>query len=562
MSQLILGTLFVAHATCSVSMVLFNKTLAMGFDYPWTVVFIQNIGTIFLGFLWPLCFGKEELKVSADAAGGERRKICGLVVPSAWKNKMWVVAQTMFFVGTLYFSLKALRFMSVPLYVVARNTVPAATALVERAFTGTPINFVPGIGLLCTVIGAVLYTAGDMAPATTGGSNRAPAPVIESSGLAYAVLLVVIVAACSVVDKTAIFYLKKEEGISPVESNQNRCFLSLPVNILLILTLELYKENVVKAGRRLLSAMLGLEDDFCEGDEVESQHLLATTPPTLASTSSSGEILASTSSSSSSWRQQNSGLTSAISSQPIPSTSSILVSPSSSSALLASTHLFADATPEASSSNRFLTSSSDELHQSLPPLLESFINDMHGPMLVALLLSTFFGFGIGTFNFMLQQKVTAATVQVANIFYKLMTTILSRATHPTPVSTASWCGFAVSLAGVGLYTFGNQITTWCYGESNTTGGVDSPANAKSGGADSQTSPTSGAKSFQAGAGTSSKTAGGTIEMGIKGASSSSTSDLKPLTEVNIEDDFDSSDEISSSSRRDLEAQIGKSKYLE
>ena len=43
--------LFAAHATCSVSMVLLNKSLATDFDYPWTVVFVQNVGTVLLGFL-------------------------------------------------------------------------------------------------------------------------------------------------------------------------------------------------------------------------------------------------------------------------------------------------------------------------------------------------------------------------------------------------------------------------------------------------------------------------------------------------------------------------------
>jgi hypothetical protein len=74
-----------------------------------------------------------------------------------------------------------------------------------------------------------------------------------------------------------------------------------------------------------------------------------------------------------------------------------------------------------------------------------------------LFFSTVFGFGMGTFNFYLQQAVNAATVQIANILYKLTTTLLSRITHPAPVAFSSWVGFGLSLLGIALYTFGPKI---------------------------------------------------------------------------------------------------------
>lgn len=64
---------------------------------------------------------------------------------------------------------------------------------------------------------------------------------------------------------------------------------------------------------------------------------------------------------------------------------------------------------------------------------------------------------MGTFNFYLQQAVAAATVQIANILYKLTTTIISRFSHPAPVAFSSWIGFALSLLGIALYTFGPKI---------------------------------------------------------------------------------------------------------
>ena len=44
---------------------------------------------------------------------------------------------------------------------------------------------------------------------------------------------------------------------------------------------------------------------------------------------------------------------------------------------------------------------------------------MTGVIFMCLFFSTVFGFGMGTFNFYLQQSVNAATVQIANILYKL-----------------------------------------------------------------------------------------------------------------------------------------------
>eukprot|EP00415_Alexandrium_ostenfeldii_P004528 UN4528 len=87
------------------------------------------------------------------------------------------------------------------------------------------------------------------------------------------------------------------------------------------------------------------------------------------------------------------------------------------------------------------------------PELYAALSGMPYAVKLSLLLSTLFGFGMGTFNFYLQQSVSAATVQVANILYKLCTTIISLVTHPAPVAKISWMGYAVSLLGIALYTF-------------------------------------------------------------------------------------------------------------
>jgi len=330
-------------------MTLLNKTIAQGLDLPWTVLLAQNIGTVLIGYLHSYLCGNSAAGDSTPGGGDgslptvlpngnvqqKRKKLCGMRVPRAFRNKLWVLLQVVLFMTSLFFSLRSLRFISVPLYVVARNTVPAQTAFLEWSFTGLQLSAVSIFGLLCTIIGAALYTFGDMQSG------------LALDGFFYALLLTSIVAANSVVDKTAVRLLGREEDIKPVECNQIRVALSLPVNILFVLASEL--------------PLLGARD---AGAGAAAEAPLAA--PELGAA--------------------------------LPAVSRVLAA--------------------------------------------------------CILLSTVFGFGMGTFNFYLQQSVSAATVQVANILYKLCTTMISRVTHPAPVAPISWLGFALSLAGIGLYTLG------------------------------------------------------------------------------------------------------------
>mmetsp|Transcript_52103 Transcript_52103/g.121181 ORF Transcript_52103/g.121181 Transcript_52103/m.121181 type:complete len:377 (+) Transcript_52103:114-1244(+) len=344
--------LFGAHATCSVSMVLLNKTIAQGFDFPWTVLLVQNIGTVLIGYLRPfVCqdgHNPKQVHVSQSAActlddskaTALPRRVFGMKVPRKQKNLLWVVLQVVLFMGTIFTSLKALRFISVPLYVVARNTVPAQTALLERVFTSVKLSASAVSGLLCTIIGALLYTYGDFRSG------------LAIDGLSYAIVLTLTVSACSIVDKTAVRLLGQEEGITPIECNQLRVALALPLNLLCVLALDV------------------------------GGHARATP-----------------------------GATAPFKGQP------------------------------------------GDTHFAVPALYHATMN-MSTIVMMCLLLSTIFGFGMGTFNFYLQQAVSAATVQVANILYKLSTTLISLVTHPAPVTGISWFGYSVSLLGIALYTFG------------------------------------------------------------------------------------------------------------
>lgn len=345
-----LVALFGAHATCSINMTLLNKTVAQGFDFPWAALLVQNVGTVLIGYMYSMCCGHDSGKqarvsptgVDSLDAGKRRAKILGMRVPSTRKNQYWVVVQVLMFMCQLFISLKALKYISVPLYVVARNTVPAQTAAVERLLIKASLSKVSCVGLALTILGALIYTYGDI----NGG--------LDLTGMIFAILLTANVSVCSVVDKMAVKILGQEEDMRPVECNQLRVAVALPLNALFVMLFEL--------------GDVRLQDEF--GQTMPSE-----------GSSSSGVL---------------------------------------SAAFQISSTVF-----------------------------------------IALLLSTIFGFGMGTFNFYLQQSVSAATVQVANILYKLCTTIISRITHPDPVTLTSWIGYSVSLAGIAVYTFGPKLLLHC-----------------------------------------------------------------------------------------------------
>lgn len=335
--------LFCCHASCSVSMVLLNKTISQELNFPWTVIFMQNVGTVLVGFLYGRWRdARESTRDSVkspdsqsrkEAANGTlipvRRTILGMTVPLRTKNRLWLVAQSAVFVATLFTSLRALHYISVPLYVVARNSVPAVTSLLEYCVDGTTVSPVGLVGIVVTVLGTLLYTIVDKS--------------VEFVGFSYAISQVLVVALASAIDKASVRIQSSEEQIEPAEVNQIRVAMSMPVNVLLV---------------------AGFETFGGEG--------------------------------------------------PGPTTA-------------------------------------------LEPLFIKALADASTLVWSCIVLSTVFGFGMGTFNFCLQKEVSATTVQVANISYKLVSTIISRATHPAPVPAVGWLGYAVSLAGIAIYTLGPKL---------------------------------------------------------------------------------------------------------
>lgn len=60
-------------------------------------------------------------------------------------------------------------------------------------------------------------------------------------------------------------------------------------------------------------------------------------------------------------------------------------------------------------------------------------------------------FGIGIASFQLQARVHATSIQIANVAYKLTTTVASLALFPVSIAYVGWVGYALSFFGFGLY---------------------------------------------------------------------------------------------------------------
>mmetsp|Transcript_60231 Transcript_60231/g.189272 ORF Transcript_60231/g.189272 Transcript_60231/m.189272 type:complete len:314 (-) Transcript_60231:26-967(-) len=289
-----LPLLFAAHGFCSVSLTLLNKSIAASFAHPWTVVALQNYSTL---ILVPL------LHLSGLHRMHALRRECWLHVAV---NAVWLVL-------VLWSSMKTLEFVSVPLYVVVRNTVPFQTMAAEFLALGQPIGGFQVLSLGVTFCGTLLYKSGD----ATG----------DLRGITFAFLNTVLVSTLAVYERGLMVQVRKD--LTPMMLNFYKVLFSMPLVLMM---------------------------QFClEGGPARYVELLA---------------------------------------------------------------------PE-----RRWTA-------------------------CILAFSALLGFGVGTLVTCLVSRVAGTTVQVANIFYKFLTTLLSRFTHPSEVAMQGWAGYAICSAGFCMYTFG------------------------------------------------------------------------------------------------------------
>eukprot|EP00439_Symbiodinium_sp_Y106_P064631 s1251_g10.t1 len=219
--QLWVLALFLGHASCSVFLVLVNKTISMSFPYAWTVVALQNTGTIVCSCI--LHFNGKVLLRRL-----QRSQVLPLLIDAVW------------LVAVLMSSFKALEEVSVPLYatyhcnclffpsdetgclrnkstlvtqVVIRNTVPFLTALCERVALQKPMDAMLVLALLITFVGTILYSVTDF--------------TMRYNGAIFAVSNAVLVAGMCTYER----YLMTSAnlGMSAIDINFHRVVLSMPM---------------------------------------------------------------------------------------------------------------------------------------------------------------------------------------------------------------------------------------------------------------------------------------------------------------------------------------------
>eukprot|EP00392_Amoebophrya_sp_AT5.2_P018695 g19295.t1 len=114
---------------------------------------------------------------------------------------MWVHVTSIWALFCMFLSLRVLRVVSVPLYVVVRNCGPAATALLNFLIRQEGLSPQRVCGVLLLVVGAALFSLGDQ---VSGGQSTE-----ESQGLEQAVGLTVSIALAAVLEMMALERLKK-----------------------------------------------------------------------------------------------------------------------------------------------------------------------------------------------------------------------------------------------------------------------------------------------------------------------------------------------------------------
>lgn len=191
--------LFTLYGLVSISLTLVNKTLAVSYPYPWSTVLVQNTGAL-------LC----TIVLVASRMQGVRSVRRSHLLP-ALVNAIWMVV-------VIWSSLRALRVIPVPIYVVACNARPACTAALEFLILRKTISVDRVAALIVIIVGYIVATMNDLA--------------WENEGIGYAFLYTFLVGGLSVYEHAIMCRLKKEQ--TPVGLNLYRLTLSLPFLALVI----------------------------------------------------------------------------------------------------------------------------------------------------------------------------------------------------------------------------------------------------------------------------------------------------------------------------------------
>lgn len=213
---------FAGHALASSTLTLLNKQIAVTTDFPWVVILLQCIGSVFFAALLDLPLGTIRRV--------ERSHLPGALLIS------------LLFTACLVSSISGLHRVHVPMAVVGRNLTPFFTAVLELTFLHTPLSGRTLLSLVVGLIGAGVYLAGDANSSIVG------------------CLFVILNACCISVTSTVEKFVSSQKQQSPLGLCLLRNALAVPfIGLILLGDLEnSFKslQAVIDAGPRLWFQML------------------------------------------------------------------------------------------------------------------------------------------------------------------------------------------------------------------------------------------------------------------------------------------------------------------
>lgn len=196
-------TLLALYGTCSISLTVLNKDMAIVFPYPWAVILLQHLGSL-------SCTGVTHWATPVQVKSFRRAHLLPAVLNGLLLTLM------------LWLSLNALRYTSVALYVLMRNAVPVVVAAIEFMVLGKTLPLTRVLGLCCVVVGAVGFAL---------RNERS-----EFHGYAFGIGNSLLVGIASVYDKMmATRFLKDQTSVG---INLFRVLFSCPMVLLLSLSTE------------------------------------------------------------------------------------------------------------------------------------------------------------------------------------------------------------------------------------------------------------------------------------------------------------------------------------
>ncbi len=373
----------------------------------------------------------------------------------------------------MWSALRGLKLVSIPLYVVMRNSIPLQTALIERCLLRQQLSGLGYAGLFLTALGAVLYSFYDLR--------------LSSAGLFFVFGNTLVSSCGTVLDRVVVRHMTLREKLSALESNHARVLISLPF---FLAAAFVAGEEVIPvwgdSSNSLESGSAGALGTSANGGNTHNNH-------------GANQITSRNGANSASSKAAGLGHGLAHSAMHLPFSPASLASALASQVLkggLGAVAPFRTASLDRTSSAHFVdghlqfasgqgffselgegesttggtssvgggggkdaASPGTNVGSAINKSTSSPSSWAGSSPFVLLLLSACALFAQGSLNFELQTRISAAGFQVVSTVFQLLTTLFSRFTHPDPIPLTCWLGYATSFAGIFMYVYFSKRKT-------------------------------------------------------------------------------------------------------